>query len=126
MPLPDPFDRIHRLIGRRSFPDDWPRCYDSWDAYDEAGEFLLTLHYKGLAPLLDGNTFEHEVTLDFEDDLGVWERRFVVQPNMSFDLTLRITLFDGSAIENPDRLVAKAEIINVIRTMMTLQAGPTP
>jgi len=112
-----PYSNIHRVVGRRSLPRDWPKSYDSWDAYDEAGEFLLTLHYKALAQLLDGCTLPHSVILDFEDDVD-HERRVVITSNTSFNLTIRLNFGDGLYIDNPDVLLSKPEIIKLLGQAM--------
>jgi len=95
-------------------PDDWPNCYDLWDAYDGEGEFLFTLNYQALGKLLDGETFDHEVVLQFE---GKPDEDVVVWPEHSFDLTLRIVLEGDVVVENPDHLVSKAELWEMVAAM---------
>jgi hypothetical protein len=114
--LPDPFDRIFRLVGRRSHPVDWPKSFDSFDAYAVDDEFLLTLHYKALKQLLDGATLPHSVLIEFE---GNADNNITVPPSCTFDLTIRLNFGDGHHIDNPDIIRSKAEMMQILSAALT-------
>lgn len=111
MTLAAPYCHIRRVFGRRSFPEDWPRFYDSWDAFDGDGNFLLTLHYKALAELLGGTRrLPHDVRLEFDNPE---DGPLVITPATSFDLTITLR-FDGFTIVNPETLVSRSELRRVM------------
>ena len=111
--LPEPFNQIRRCIGRRSHPEDWPRAYDFWDAYDEEGNFICSLHYKGLNQLLEQGAFDHSIRLEFEDDPDR-ERTITIYEHAMFTVSIRLWIAEDHYLDDPDIILSKAEMVEIL------------
>jgi len=115
MSIPDPYGQIRRLVGRRTQPEMWPNTHDEWDAYDESGEFLMTMPMGAVNQLLGSFSHPREVILVESAD-GLFEP-ITVPPTSTFDLHQQIRLPIGALREgaedflliNPDRVPSREE-----------------
>ena len=71
------------------------------------------LDYQALAILFDGQTIGHEVRLEFEDAEPI-----IIPPSNSFDLTISIDLGQGVVVKNPDRLVSRRELSEMMAAVL--------
>lgn len=123
MVYPEPYNRIARCVGRRSLPEDWPKFHDIWDAYDEDGEYLLTLDYQAINQILgDVNRPWGDVTLEYEDD-PEGQRTIVVTRACTLELTYRLDFGHGIVVNNPERLIPRRELAQYLAD---LHRKPTP
>lgn len=114
MQYPEPYNRIALCVGRRSLPEDWPKFHDIWDAYDEHGEYLLTLDYQAINQILgDPARPWHPVTLEYEDD-PEGERTIVVTRETTLELTYTLDFGNGIKVVNPERLIPRRELSQVL------------
>lgn len=114
MQYPEPYDRIARLVGHRSLPEDWPKFFDIWDAYDKDGVFLLTLDYQAINQILgDVNRPWGDVTLVYDDD-PEGERTILITRACTLELTYTLDFGNGIKVVNPERLIPRRDLSQIL------------